>query len=275
MPSILYALTPRAEGREPCRGRIPTTNKPGRGRLPSQALRFDRGGGHSMPDAVAAQADHSRFVQRIRRRYAAELPLLPPGARRRRSPRWCRQLQHGGRDAGVGACAWRASWCWSGWPCWTSNRRAAGRDHRRDDRPGRGHAGDRAGPGPGRGRRAPRRPARRQGQRIDFWIVGMGKLGARELNVSSDIDLIYVYEDDGQTDGAAAGGAGDPVRTSTSPGGQAAVRADRRHHRRRLRLPRRPGAAPQRQFRARRWSAWACWRSTSRSRAASGSALPG
>jgi glutamate-ammonia-ligase adenylyltransferase len=30
----------------------------------------------------------------------------------------------------------------------------------------------------------------------------MGKLGARELNVSSDIDLIYVYEEDGTTDGA-------------------------------------------------------------------------
>ena len=43
------------------------------------------------------------------------------------------------------------------------------------------------------------------GARIDFWIVGMGKLGARELNVSSDIDLIYVYEDEGQTEGAADG----------------------------------------------------------------------
>src|SRR6476619_6777494 len=31
----------------------------------------------------------------------------------------------------------------------------------------------------------------------------MGKLGARELNVSSDIDLVYVYEEDGATDGAA------------------------------------------------------------------------
>ena len=41
------------------------------------------------------------------------------------------------------------------------------------------------------------------GERIDFWIVGMGKLGARELNVSSDIDLVYVYEGEGQTDGAA------------------------------------------------------------------------
>jgi len=40
------------------------------------------------------------------------------------------------------------------------------------------------------------------GERIDFWIVGMGKLGARELNVSSDIDLVYVYESQGQTDGA-------------------------------------------------------------------------
>ncbi len=39
------------------------------------------------------------------------------------------------------------------------------------------------------------------GQRIAFWIVGMGKLGARELNVSSDIDLVYVYDDEGQTAG--------------------------------------------------------------------------
>ena len=37
------------------------------------------------------------------------------------------------------------------------------------------------------------------GQVIDFWIIGMGKLGARELNVSSDIDLIYVYEEEGET----------------------------------------------------------------------------
>ncbi len=35
-----------------------------------------------------------------------------------------------------------------------------------------------------------------------MWIVGMGKLGARELNVSSDIDLIYVYDLDGETAGA-------------------------------------------------------------------------
>ncbi|HRI17751.1 MAG TPA: phospholipase D-like domain-containing protein, partial [Burkholderiaceae bacterium] len=39
------------------------------------------------------------------------------------------------------------------------------------------------------------------GRRIEFWVVGMGKLGARELNVSSDIDLVYVYEEDGSTSG--------------------------------------------------------------------------
>jgi glutamate-ammonia-ligase adenylyltransferase len=50
-------------------------------------------------------------------------------------------------------------------------------------------------------------PRDASGQRIDFWIVGMGKLGARELNVSSDIDLIYVYEEDGQTEGATAADA--------------------------------------------------------------------
>ncbi len=34
-------------------------------------------------------------------------------------------------------------------------------------------------------------PLGSQGQRAQMWVVGMGKLGARELNVSSDIDLIY------------------------------------------------------------------------------------
>ena len=44
-------------------------------------------------------------------------------------------------------------------------------------------------------------PLDAEGRRVELWIVGMGKFGARELNVSSDIDLIYVYEDDGQTRG--------------------------------------------------------------------------
>jgi glutamate-ammonia-ligase adenylyltransferase len=41
-------------------------------------------------------------------------------------------------------------------------------------------------------------PRNEAGEPVDFWIIGMGKLGARELNVSSDIDLIYVYEEDGR-----------------------------------------------------------------------------
>ncbi|MFZ2122621.1 MAG: bifunctional [glutamate--ammonia ligase]-adenylyl-L-tyrosine phosphorylase/[glutamate--ammonia-ligase] adenylyltransferase [Rhodoferax sp.] len=48
----------------------------------------------------------------------------------------------------------------------------------------------------------PRTPT---GQRAQVWVVGMGKLGARELNVSSDIDLIYVYDEDGETAGDAQG----------------------------------------------------------------------
>jgi glutamate-ammonia-ligase adenylyltransferase len=36
----------------------------------------------------------------------------------------------------------------------------------------------------------------------EFMVIGMGKLGGRELNVSSDIDLIFVYPEDGDTGGA-------------------------------------------------------------------------
>src|SRR4030066_1605971 len=36
----------------------------------------------------------------------------------------------------------------------------------------------------------------------ELLIIGMGKLGGGELNVSSDIDLIFVYPEDGETDGS-------------------------------------------------------------------------
>jgi glutamate-ammonia-ligase adenylyltransferase len=35
-------------------------------------------------------------------------------------------------------------------------------------------------------------------------VIGMGKLGGRELNVSSDVDLVFVYPEEGETDGARA-----------------------------------------------------------------------
>jgi len=42
------------------------------------------------------------------------------------------------------------------------------------------------------------------GHTQELIVVGMGKLGGYELNVSSDIDLIFAYEQEGQTDGAEA-----------------------------------------------------------------------
>ena len=36
----------------------------------------------------------------------------------------------------------------------------------------------------------------------ELLVIGMGKLGGGELNVSSDIDLIFLYAEDGQTNGA-------------------------------------------------------------------------
>jgi glutamate-ammonia-ligase adenylyltransferase len=48
-------------------------------------------------------------------------------------------------------------------------------------------------------------PRGADGRRAELWVVGMGKLGARELNVSSDIDLVYVYDQDGDTAGNAQG----------------------------------------------------------------------
>ena len=147
-------------------------------------------------------AAHSRFVQRVRRRYATELPLLPAGlpgrnaidalidrlaATGRQLPnamRVARQLvlerlavldvEHGASMPDITRTMTHLAEA-------TLERALAQAQADHDVRYG-----------------APRNEA---GERIDFWIVGMGKLGARELNVSSDIDLIYVYEEDGQTDG--------------------------------------------------------------------------
>lgn len=44
-------------------------------------------------------------------------------------------------------------------------------------------------------------PRSSSGEEQEFVIVGMGKLGGRELNVSSDIDLIFLYPEDGSTTG--------------------------------------------------------------------------
>ncbi len=46
------------------------------------------------------------------------------------------------------------------------------------------------------------RPLSEAGEEQQLIVIAMGKLGGRELNASSDIDLIFVYPEDGETDGA-------------------------------------------------------------------------
>ena len=148
-----------------------------------------------------AAASHSRFVQRIRRRYAAELPLLPAGAphatgitalvqvlRERghdlsTALRIARQLvveRLAVLDVEHGADLEVITGTMTALAEATLELALAQAQAEADERHGAPLAGD--------------------GQRVDLWIIGMGKLGARELNVSSDIDLIYVYDDDGQSD---------------------------------------------------------------------------
>ncbi len=50
-------------------------------------------------------------------------------------------------------------------------------------------------------------PRNAEGQAQQMIVIGMGKLGGRELNVSSDIDLIFVYPEDGETDGITPDGS--------------------------------------------------------------------
>ena len=40
------------------------------------------------------------------------------------------------------------------------------------------------------------------GHPVGLVVIGMGKLGGHELNFSSDIDLIFAFDDEGETDGA-------------------------------------------------------------------------
>src|SRR6266508_3992894 len=45
-------------------------------------------------------------------------------------------------------------------------------------------------------------PAGAQGEALALVAIGMGKLGGGELNVSSDVDLVFVYPEEGETIGA-------------------------------------------------------------------------
>ena len=152
--------------------------------------------------ALHAPADHSRFVQRIRRRYGDELKLLAPGAPDIDSLNaLVQRLLDGGRDLSSALRVARQL-CLERLACLdveagaplehVTGAMTALAELSLELALAQALADAQAVHGA---------PLDRDGRLIEFWIVGMGKLGARELNVSSDIDLIYVYEDDGETAG--------------------------------------------------------------------------
>ena len=151
-------------------------------------------------------ATHSRMVQRIRRRYAGRLPLLADGAPRRNGMQTVfTALQAAGLDTSAALRVLRQLVierlavldCEQKAPLavviqamtelaeLALDMAVQATDVQLD-----------ALNGP---------PLAPDGSRARLWVVGMGKLGARELNVSSDIDLIYVYDRDGETAGRADG----------------------------------------------------------------------
>ncbi|MEJ7138849.1 bifunctional [glutamate--ammonia ligase]-adenylyl-L-tyrosine phosphorylase/[glutamate--ammonia-ligase] adenylyltransferase [Amphibiibacter pelophylacis] len=154
----------------------------------------------TLPRPRGASADHSRFVQRVRRRYELDMPLLPAGLPDRHSLIACVQaLQAQSHDLGAALRITRQL-ALERLAVLDTEDNASLRDITRSvtelAETALNLALDEAlaqadalyGP-----------PLNEAGERIDFWILGMGKLGGKELNVSSDIDLIYVYEEDGQT----------------------------------------------------------------------------
>ena len=175
------------------------------------------GGAGSTPQALpvsdkhafdaAALSGQSRFVQRLRRRYAAELSLLPPGAPDAAALAACyAALRTRGDDLGTALRVLRQLVlerlvrldCDEQAPLAVVTSAVTTLAEFALD-----HACVQAMQDLDAQHGAPLGP---QGQRAQLWIIGMGKLGARELNVSSDIDLIYVYDHDGETAGAEGRG---------------------------------------------------------------------
>ena len=158
------------------------------------------------PPVHDCSASHSRLVQRLRRRYEQELALLPPGAPVREGMLAClNALMAQGHDTGSALRIVRQLVmerlvvldCEEAASLETVTRAVTELAELALDAACR-HAYAQLDERHG----APLTPS---GQRAQMWIIGMGKLGARELNVSSDIDLIYVYDEDGETAGTPEG----------------------------------------------------------------------
>ena len=161
-----------------------------------------------IPDALSAfnGSAYARFAQRVRRRYAGQMHLLQagvpvrdtmqalfdalrsegldlPGALRATRQLVLERLLTQDCDQGLALERVTASMTelaeWALELAFASSQQALQETH-----------GLPLGPG---------------GELAQLCIIGMGKLGARELNVSSDIDLIYIYDQDGETSGSAQG----------------------------------------------------------------------
>ena len=185
----------------------------------------------STEPATLAASDYSRYVQRIRRRYADQLHLLPAGAPVRAAMEVTLQaLLASGLEPGAALrvlrqlvlerlvvldCDKEAPALATSCAALPPEAAAAGTAGVALNVVTRAmtelaelaldvamqHAGEALDAQHGA-------PLGEGGQRARMWVVGMGKLGARELNVSSDIDLIYVYDHDGDTAGRASDGRG-------------------------------------------------------------------
>jgi [glutamine synthetase] adenylyltransferase / [glutamine synthetase]-adenylyl-L-tyrosine phosphorylase len=158
----------------------------------------------SLPLVTLSQ--HSRLAQRLRRRYAAELALLPAGPPRAAGMAAAyATLRSQGHDAGTSLRILRqlvmerliSLDCDHACPLpLVTSAVTELAELALDVACAEACAALDARHG---------RPLTPDGQRAELWVVGMGKLGARELNVSSDIDLVYVYDQEGETEGNADG----------------------------------------------------------------------
>jgi [glutamine synthetase] adenylyltransferase / [glutamine synthetase]-adenylyl-L-tyrosine phosphorylase len=160
------------------------------------------------PDApgVSTGSAYPRFGQRVRRRYAGQLDLLPSGVPNRATMQaLCATLQGGGLDLSGALRATRqlvlerlltldcdnacplelVTACMTELAEWALDLAFAESQRSLQEAHGM--------------------PLGESGEAAQLCVVGMGKLGARELNVSSDIDLIYIYDQDGETSGRADG----------------------------------------------------------------------
>src|SRR5262249_17966219 len=85
-------------------------------------------------------------------------------------------------------------------------------------------------------------PRAEDGTPTGFAVIGMGKLGGSELNYSSDIDLVFVYGDDGETSGGEEGKI--PNGDYFAAGARTPVQSPEVGDRRGVRVPRGPAPPP-------------------------------